>query len=154
MAAAYAKKPKACDAESVRVHAESIKLSESLNTAAEQALLLAKADEDAYLKLQETWQKDCVYSQGEVAAIKADALQVPVDLFNVCHEQVRLIAEFIPMCNKNIISDAKVSINLLSGSARASFQTILVNNPPEQLQLELKAKLKEIETVEKSILPQ
>ena len=47
---------------------------------------------------------------------------IPTKLLEVCHEHILQIYEFLPHCNTNITSDAKVGIHQLAGAARAAYQ--------------------------------
>lgn len=116
-------------------------------------LLLTMADEDAtaYAALQRTW-KETDMSFDEKAAIEAHALAVPTTLLEKCYEHVLAIQEFLPHCNPNIASDAKVGIHQLAGAARAAYQTVLVNKPSEDEKKRLKSMLKEIRDVEEEML--
>ena len=59
---------------------------------------------------------------------------------------------FLPHCNPNIKSDAKVGIHQLAGAARAAFQTVMVNSPSDEEKVRLKGLLKEIRKVEDEVL--
>ena len=85
--------------------------------------LLQAADDDAaaYADLQRTW-KDDNMSPDEKAEIEARALSIPTKLMEVCHAHIIEIKEFLPHCNTNITSDAKVGIHQLAGAARAAYQ--------------------------------
>jgi formiminotetrahydrofolate cyclodeaminase len=115
--------------------------------------LLTAADEDAaaYADLQRTW-KDTTISQEEKASIEAHALAVPVNLLETCHKHILDIEQFLPSCNPNITSDAKVGIHQLAGAARAAYQTALVNSPSDEEKERLKSLLKEIRNVEDTLL--
>lgn len=115
--------------------------------------LLAAADEDAvaYADLQRSW-KDPDMTDEEKKTIEAKALAVPVSLLETCHEYTMLIHKFLPDCNPNITSDAKVGIHQLAGAARAAYQTVLVNSPPVDEKERLLMLLKEIRHVEEEIL--
>ena len=117
------------------------------------AKLLASADADAaaYADLQRSW-KDAEMSEEEKAKIAATALAVPVALVEQCHAHILAIKAFLPSCNPNITSDAKVGIHQLAGAARAAFQTALVNSPPEEATAKLRALLTEIRAVEDELL--
>jgi formiminotetrahydrofolate cyclodeaminase len=93
---------------------------------------LDAADEDAiaYADLQRTW-KDSDMSKEEKEKIEARALAVPVNLMETCHQNIKSIHEFLPHCNPNITSDAKVGIHQLAGAMRAAYQTAMVNSPSE-----------------------
>lgn len=114
---------------------------------------LKAADDDAiaYADLQRTW-KDGSMSSEEKKEIEDRALAVPTNLLEVCHGDIMRIKEFLPHCNTNITSDAKVGIHQLAGAARAAFQTVIVNSPPEDEKIRLKTLLKEIRQVEDEIL--
>lgn len=117
------------------------------------ARLIAAGDADAaaYADLQRSW-KDKEMSAEEKASIEAKALAVPVELVEQCHGYVMAVKEFIPLCNPNITSDAKVGIHTLAGAARSAYQTALVNSPPADVKERLRALLKEIREVEDSLL--
>ena len=123
MAAAYSQRKK--DVESGAA-AKAVDLIKTLDT--EGALASADADAEAYAALQRTW-KDASMPADEKVAIEARALAVPVGLVEQCYTYVVAIREFLPHCNPQITSDAKVGIHLLCGAARASYQTALVNSP-------------------------
>jgi len=114
---------------------------------------LQAADDDAsaYADLQRTW-KDATMSTEEKADIEARALAVPVKLLETCHENIMSIQTFLPFCNPNITSDAKVGIHQLAGAARAAFQTAMVNSPSEEEKIRLKQLLKDIRKVEDDVL--
>lgn len=111
------------------------------------------ADEDAvaYSDLQRTW-KDENMSAEEKNEIEKRALAVPTQLLERCHEDIMCIKDFLPLCNCNIKSDAKVGIHQLAGAARAAFQTVLVNQPPEKEKVRLKGLLRDISKVEDEVL--
>lgn len=115
--------------------------------------MLQAADDDAaaYADLQRTW-KDSDMSVEEKTAIEARALSIPTVLLESCHERICEIRDFLPHCNKNITSDAKVGIHQLAGAARAAYQTVLVNSPPEEEKMRLSKLLKEIRDLEDEIL--
>lgn len=96
----------------------------SLIAALDVAPLLKAADDDAsaYADLQRTWKEGGTLPQEEKVAIEARALEIPTSLLESCHAQILQIHEFLPYCNKNITSDAKVGIHLLAGAARAAYQ--------------------------------
>ena len=117
-------------------------------------LLLQTADDDAaaYQSLQSTWKKDHGLSDHEVNKIQCDALAVPTKLVEVCHTGIVAIEEFLPSCNPNITSDAKVGIHILAGAARAAYQTVLVNLPSDAEKERLKLLLHQIHAVESKVL--
>ena len=86
--------------------------------------LLKAADDDAaaYADLQRTWKKESNMSVEEKEAIESRALAIPTKLLEVCHGHILQIYEFLPHCNTNITSDAKVGIHQLAGAARAAYQ--------------------------------
>jgi formiminotetrahydrofolate cyclodeaminase len=120
--------------------------------------LLEAADDDAaaYADLQRTWKKDndgnAMVSAEEKALIEARALAVPVSLMETCHEYILSTKTFLPDCNPNITSDAKVGIHQLAGAARAAYQTVLVNSPSVEEKERLRNLLKEIRNVEEELL--
>ena len=61
-------------------------------------------------------------SPDEKAEIEARALSIPTKLMEVCHAHIIEINSFLPHCNTNITSDAKVGIHQLAGAARAAYQ--------------------------------
>mmetsp|Transcript_10108 Transcript_10108/g.16856 ORF Transcript_10108/g.16856 Transcript_10108/m.16856 type:complete len:199 (+) Transcript_10108:44-640(+) len=128
------------------------KLAESLNRAADQCALIADQDAAAYAALQQTWKKESGLSAEDKARIEREALDVPVRLLHLCHEQASAVADFLPRCNPNITSDAKVSLHLLAGAGRSAFQTALVNNPPEELKVELRQLLADLAAYEAKAL--
>ena len=146
MAAAYSQRKK--DVESGAA-AKAAALIAELDLVA--LLSTADADAAAYADLQRTW-KDKAMSAEEKAKIEATALAVPVSLVEICHRHVTAIMAFLPDCNPNITSDAKVGIHQLAGAARAAFQTVLVNNPPPDLRNRLKGLLREMSAVEATLL--
>lgn len=86
---------------------------------------LKAADDDAsaYADLQRTWKEGSdTMPPDEKAAIEARALEIPTSLMEMCHAQILQIHDFLPFCNKNITSDAKVGMHQLAGAARAAFQ--------------------------------
>mmetsp|Transcript_19337 Transcript_19337/g.53912 ORF Transcript_19337/g.53912 Transcript_19337/m.53912 type:complete len:250 (-) Transcript_19337:2254-3003(-) len=116
--------------------------------------LLSMADDDvkAYQSLQSTWKKDSGLTLEEVKEIEANALKVPTVLLEACHERIVAVQEFLPKCNPNITSDAKVGIHQLAGAARSAYQTILVNSPPEEEKERLMKLLREIQEIENGLL--
>lgn len=118
------------------------------------APLLSMADDDvkAYQDLQSTWKKDCALSQDEIKEIQSRALKVPTVLLEACHERILAVHEFLPHCNPNITSDAKVGIHQLAGAARASYQTVLVNTPPAEEKQRLCKLLLELQQIETKLL--
>ena len=116
--------------------------------------LLSMADDDveAYRSLQSTWKKDSGLTPEQVTDIEANALRVPTVLLEACHERILAVRDFLPRCNPNITSDAKVGIHQLAGAARSAYQTVLVNTPPEEEKLRLQKILREIQDIENGIL--
>lgn len=115
-------------------------------------LQLADADVQAYKDLQSTWKKDCTLSAEQISEIQVRALGIPTTLLEACHARILSIQAFLPHCNPNITSDAKVGIHQLAGSARAAYQTVLVNSPPEEEKRRLIQLLLEIQQVESDLL--
>lgn len=115
--------------------------------------LVNAADDDAaaYADLQRTWKENDM-PPAEKSRIEARALAVPTSLLEKCHEYILNIHTFLPSCNPNIASDAKVGIHQLAGAARAAYQTVLVNSPPVKEKERLRALLKEISSVEEDLL--
>mmetsp|Transcript_45297 Transcript_45297/g.95028 ORF Transcript_45297/g.95028 Transcript_45297/m.95028 type:complete len:190 (-) Transcript_45297:268-837(-) len=115
---------------------------------------LQAADDDAaaYADLQRTWKEGESMSAEEKASIEARALNVPTVLLEGCHTRIMEIKDFLPHCNANITSDAKVGIHQLAGAARAAYQTVLVNSPPDEEKMRLSKLLKEIRDLEDEIL--
>lgn len=144
MAAAYTTRKK--DKESGAAAA-----AEALTATLDTAAALAAADAAAYAELQRSW-KDAEMSAEEKAAIEATALAVPVALVERCHAYILAIKAFLPSCNPNITSDAKVGVHQLAGAARAAYQTALVNTPPEDVREKLRALLREMRDVEEELL--
>lgn len=128
MSAAYTQRKK--DHESGASEKANILIS-SLSLRTEQYLNAADEDAAAYADLQRTWKDDADMTGEEKARIEARALAVPVTLLEQCYEDVMNIQSFLPYCNPNITSDAKVGIHQLAGAARAAFQTVMVNSPSE-----------------------
>mmetsp|Transcript_39538 Transcript_39538/g.61651 ORF Transcript_39538/g.61651 Transcript_39538/m.61651 type:complete len:95 (-) Transcript_39538:206-490(-) len=91
-------------------------------------------------------------SEEDKAKVASDALNVPVKLLKLCHEQSSAVVEFLPKCNPNITSDAKVAIHLLAGAGRAAYQTVLVNKPPADIDSDCKRILAELSKHEASVL--
>mmetsp|Transcript_10318 Transcript_10318/g.27518 ORF Transcript_10318/g.27518 Transcript_10318/m.27518 type:complete len:198 (-) Transcript_10318:57-650(-) len=149
MAAIYTTRKK--DEES-GVAAEAKALAESLNAAAARMLKGADDDATAYAALQSTWKKDSALTEEEKVKIQAEALDVPVRLVKLCHEQAAAVQDFLPRCNPSITSDAKVALHLLAGAARAAYQTVLVNSPPDAIKAELRLLLDEMSEMEKKVL--
>ena len=128
--------------------------SSALTTAAFELLsrlLWQEADAAAYADLQRSW-KDADMSADEKKRIEAVALAVPVSLVERCHAHVLAIKTFLPSCNPNITSDAKVGIHQLAGAARAAYQTALVNSPPPDVRERLRALLQELRAIEDGLL--
>lgn len=115
--------------------------------------LLKSADKDAaaYAELQRSWKDDQMTAE-EKAAIEATALAVPVNLVESCHKYIVAIQKFLPSCNPNITSDAKVGIHTLAGAMRSAFQTALVNSPPPDEKARLMALIHEVRLIEDSLL--
>mmetsp|Transcript_26084 Transcript_26084/g.63274 ORF Transcript_26084/g.63274 Transcript_26084/m.63274 type:complete len:196 (-) Transcript_26084:26-613(-) len=149
MAAIYTTRKK--DEES-GVAGEARALAAALDAAAARCIVLADEDETAYAAIQASW-KDESLSAEDKAKIEATALNVPVSLLKLCHEQSSAVANFLPRCNPNITSDAKVCIHLLAGAGRAAYQTVLVNQPKEEVKTELKPLLLDLAKHEKLVLP-
>ena len=146
MAAAYSQRKK--DVESGAA-AKATELISALDTSP--CLALADQDAEAYADLQRTW-KDAGMPADEKANIEARALAIPAGLVRTCHQYVLAVQAFLPHCNPNITSDAKVGIHLLSGAASSAFQTVLVNSPRAELREELLGLLREIRAVEDALL--
>ena len=71
---------------------------------------VAGEDGEAYLGLQDMWrrQRNGEVGEEEKKRIEARALGVVVGLVERCGEMVKAVEEFLPFCNRNIASDAKV----------------------------------------------
>jgi formiminotetrahydrofolate cyclodeaminase len=115
-------------------------------------LAAADADMAAYAALQQTWKKDSGLSKEDTARIEATALAVPTDILERAHADAIRLATFVPDCNPNITSDAKVGVHILAGAARAAFQTVLVNSPPAEERRRLGVLLEELGAVEAELL--
>jgi methenyltetrahydrofolate cyclohydrolase len=115
---------------------------------------LAMADDDvqAYQLLQSTWKQDSGLTKEQIEDIQANALKVPTLLVQACHERILAVSQFLPQCNPNITSDAKVGIHQLAGAARAAYQTVLVNSPPAKEKQRLLDMIREIQTIENDLL--
>jgi formiminotetrahydrofolate cyclodeaminase len=113
---------------------------------------LADDDVQAYKDLQSTWSKDCTLSSDEISEIQARALRVPTTLLEACHARIVAIQTFLPHCNPNITSDAKVGIHQLAGAARAAYQTVMVNTPLAPEKRRLVKLLLEIQQIESDLL--
>ena len=115
--------------------------------------LLTAADDDAsaYADLQRTW-KDSEMSSEEKAQIEKRALGLPTQLVEQCHTYIMEVNAFLPSCNPNITSDAKVGIHQLAGAARSAYQTAMVNSPQQDEKDRLKGLLGEIRDVEDDLL--
>ena len=118
------------------------------------ASLLKAADEDseAYKSLQSTWKKDSGLNADEVEEIKVNALRVPTVLVEACHQRITTIEKFVPQCNPQILSDARVGIHLLAGAARSAYQTVLVNSPTDEEKKRLLELLKEVQVIENRLI--
>merc|ERR1719215_583200 len=114
-------------------------------------LSAAEADAAAYADLQRSW-KDKEMTAEEKSSIEARALAVPVELLERCHSYILAVRDFLPSCNPNITSDAKVGVHQLAGAARAAYQTVLVNSPPDNVRQRLRELLREIRDVEETLL--
>ena len=126
MACEYTKRKK--DIESgAAAHAENVIAKIKL----EELLQAADDDAEAYADLQRTW-KDASITVEEKAKIEARALAVPVHMIETCHQHVLVVQSFLPHCNPNITSDAKAGIYILSGAARAAYETAMVNSPNQE----------------------
>jgi formiminotetrahydrofolate cyclodeaminase len=148
MSAAYTTRKK--DVQSgAAAHAQ--ELIAQLDTFAAVALAEADRDEVAYNDLQRSW-KDAEMTIGEKAEIEVAALAVPVRMVELCHKSICAIVNFIPVCNPNITSDAKVGVHLLAGAARAAYQTALVNKPPSETVEYLKVMIREAAAAEAGLL--
>lgn len=121
------------------------------STALDKYLNAADEDAIAYADLQRTW-KDSDMSPEEKEKIEARALAVPVNLMENCHQNIMNIHRFLPHCNPNITSDAKVGVHQLAGAARAAYQTAMVNSPSEDEKARLKQILRDIRKIEDEVL--
>jgi len=147
MAATYTQRKK--DVESgAAEHAKTLQSQLDLSALLDQA----EADAKAYAALQSTWKKDHGYSDAEIEQIQQQALDVPTQLVKSCHTHILQIKDFLQYCNPNITSDAKVGIHQLAGSARAAYQTVMVNSPPVEHKEQLKSLLREITDIENDLL--
>mmetsp|Transcript_15250 Transcript_15250/g.41504 ORF Transcript_15250/g.41504 Transcript_15250/m.41504 type:complete len:191 (+) Transcript_15250:27-599(+) len=148
MAAIYTTRKKD---EELGVAEDARKLAASLNAAAASCISVADDDATAYAALQASW-KDKDMSAEDKAKVEAAALAVPVGLVRTCHTQIKAVMDFLPKCNPNITSDAKVAVHLLAGAGRAAYQTVLVNRPPEELKTELRGLVTEMGAAEAGLL--
>jgi len=115
-------------------------------------LKMADDDVDAYKSLQSTWKKDSGLTSEKIKEIEFDALLVPTVLVEACHKRIIAINHFLPKCNPNITSDAKVGIHQLAGAMRSAYQTVLVNSPPDEEKKRLMKLLQEIQDIENELL--
>jgi formiminotetrahydrofolate cyclodeaminase len=117
MAAAYTQRKK-------DVESGAAEQARALIATLEVTTLLQAADDDAvaYSDLQRTWNKELEISADEKTAIEARALAIPTTILEDCHSRIHQIYDFLPHCNPNITSDAKVGIHQLAGAARAAYQ--------------------------------
>ena len=113
---------------------------------------MADDDEQAYNDLQSTWKKECALSKEQIEGIRARALRVPTVLVEATHSRILAVKDFLPTCNPNITSDAKVGIHQMAGAARAAYQTVLVNSPPREEKERLLQLLLEIQQIENDLL--
>lgn len=148
MACAYTQRKK--DKESGAA-AKALVLRSALCDAAARELVAADEDAEAYAALQTTWTDKTLPAQAK-AQIEASALAVPTGVVERCHEKAASIAAFAPSCNPNIVSDAKVGVHLLAGAARAAYQTVLVNSPPDAEKARLRQLLSELDALDASLL--
>mmetsp|Transcript_14636 Transcript_14636/g.20881 ORF Transcript_14636/g.20881 Transcript_14636/m.20881 type:complete len:193 (-) Transcript_14636:167-745(-) len=114
-------------------------------------LTMADEDEKAYADLQRSW-KDPSMTEEEKREIESRALAVPTTLMETCHEYILEIRDFLPDCNPNITSDAKVGIHQLAGAARSAYQTVLVNSPSSDEKERLRDILRDIQRIEAQLL--
>merc|ERR1712039_389305 len=114
---------------------------------------VAGKDAEAYAELQKTWRNDCSMFEDQKKQIEHTALVIPCKTIRRCYDSVKVLERFLPHCNPNIISDAKVGIHLLCGGARAAYATALVNKPNEEVKRELENMIKYMAQVERSLLP-
>eukprot|EP01134_Creolimax_fragrantissima_P000760 CFRG0760T1 len=124
------------------------KLAQELEIAAAKLIDAADDDAAAYARLQLTWQKKSGLSAEEVHDIRAAALRVPTDLLKCCYDQAVKVNDFLPSVNKNIRSDACVALHLLAGAAHAAYATVLVNEPTDELKVELTGLLRQMRAME------
>jgi methenyltetrahydrofolate cyclohydrolase len=61
------------------------------------------------------------------------AIAVPADLLALCAQHAAGLAAYLKLCNPYLLSDVKVGIHLLCGAGRAAWQTLLINQPHEDL---------------------
>ncbi|CAE8719367.1 unnamed protein product, partial [Polarella glacialis] len=149
MAAIYTTRKKD---EETGVAEEARTLAARLQAAAARCIKAADEDAAAYASLQATWKKDCPLSEEEKSKVAAEALSVPTRLLLLCAEEAAAVASFLPKCNPNITSDAKVALHLLAGAGRAAYQTVLVNQPPEELKAALRLQLDALASLEAEVL--
>ena len=66
------------------------------------------------------------------AILRQRPLPFQAQLCQACVEHVEAVYEFLPLCNPMIRSDALVSIDLMSGAARAAWRTRCCGTLSEQ----------------------
>jgi formiminotetrahydrofolate cyclodeaminase len=115
-------------------------------------LKMADDDVTAYKSLQSTWKKESGLTPEQIKDIESNALSVPTVLVEACYKRILDVQQFLPKCNPNITSDAKVGIHQLAGAARSAYQTVLVNSPPDEEKERLMKLLREIQFIENELL--
>ncbi|MEK7414342.1 MAG: cyclodeaminase/cyclohydrolase family protein [Planctomycetota bacterium] len=143
MAARYTTGPKWADR---AVAAEALAC--SLDATAAHALALASEDELAFSAAQAARSaKDAV----AIAAAEARAGVIPLSIARMCADQVEALAQFLPQCNPQLVSDVHVGIHLLAGAARAACATVAANNPPAEIKAASAALLERCAASERQI---
>jgi formiminotetrahydrofolate cyclodeaminase len=106
-------------------------LAETLDGAARDCLALADQDALAFAALgaARREQDALVISHAEERA-----QAVPAELLALCALHASALRAFLALGNPALLSDVKVGIHLLAGAGRASWQTLLVNQPGIELQ--------------------
>lgn len=123
--------------------AEAQFLAQKLDDSRSKFLHLAEEDARAYANLQAVT-KSQDSTDAEKAQAATEAAQVPADMVRLCVDVVRDLADFAPKCNKWLISDLNAAIHLLHGAAGAAWETLLINDPPQDLRGEIQAGLDSI----------
>lgn len=142
MAARYTTGPKWAE-----VTADAERLAQELDVAAQELARLADEDAAAFTALQQA-RRD---KQPEaITAAEQRALGVPVQVITLCVQQACALQTFLPRCNPYLISDVKVGIHLLAGAARAAWQTLLINRPPEAIQRQAEALMADLDLCDRA----
>jgi formiminotetrahydrofolate cyclodeaminase len=124
-------------------------LAETLDAAASALIDLADEDAAAFAAMQAARKEKVAEA---IAVAEQRAATVPASLIEICGRHAEALRVFLSVSNPHLVSDVKVGIHLLAGAGRAAWQTLLINQPPVELQTAAQTHLETLDRCERAAL--